>query len=268
MLGRFLVRPKGRTPPPPPIERTPPAPESPKVEPPRTQPPVEERPVEPAEPVPGRLRLLADIRAVQQRLADMLRRIGNLRAGDRAALEGRARAVEQELAHLEREADVAATARQLERLQSRLEQAQQALAAIEADPLVQLGLRGNAIEAIETLERLKEDPLGEVNRRTGHNHYNAARREAAGEVVARRPDGRPFDHIRDLQESYNALDRVRRTLEAEVRNPPDSMTERGLNVLLERYAEAQTLLSRLKGFLDSIGHGPPFPPFHEWPPGA
>lgn len=131
----------------------------------------------------------------------------------------------------------------------------------------ELGLRDDAVQAIERMENIKEDPLGPVNRESGHNHYSAARREAAGEVVARRADGRPYNHIRDLQEAYNGLQRVRRTLEAEISNPPDTMTGRGLDVLLERHAEVQRLLSRLQGFLDQIGHGPPCPPFHEWPPG-
>src|SRR5262249_3810357 len=187
-------------------------------------------------------------------------RINGLVAGDRAALEGRARAVEQELARLQGEADAAGSARQVERLQSRLEQAQQELAAIEADPLLTLGLRAVAIRAIRTLENLKEDPLGEVNRRTGKNHYSAARREAAGEVVARRPDGRPFDHIRNLKEAYNALETVRAALEAETRNPPDSITERGLDVLVERSSKVKALISRLKGFLTVLHSAPHFPP--------
>jgi hypothetical protein len=263
-LGKFLFRPKG--PAAPPEIKPPPEVKPPGVKPPEVKPPEEAPPETPA--VPGKLPLLEGIRAAQQQLADLMRRINGLLAGDRAALDGRARAVEQELARLQAEADAAGSARQVERLQDRLAEAQRELAAIEADPLLTLGLRAVAIRAIETLENLKEDPLGEVNRRTGHNHYSAATREAAGEVVARRADGRPFDHIQDLQQAYNALENARRILEAETRNPPDSMTNRGLDVLVERYSEVQALISRLKGFLDRIGFGPPFPPFHQWPPGA
>jgi len=46
------------------------------------------------------------------------------------------------------------------------------------------------------------------------------------------------------------------------------MTDRGLEVLLNTEGELQRTMSRLKRFLDEIGHSPPFPPFHEWPPGA
>jgi RHS repeat-associated protein len=38
-------------------------------------------------------------------------------------------------------------------------------------------------------------------------HINAALREARGEIVAVRPDGKPFDHINDLRETANGLRR-------------------------------------------------------------
>jgi hypothetical protein len=45
------------------------------------------------------------------------------------------------------------------------------------------------------------------------------------------------------------------------------MTERGMNVLLERLAQVNRMINRLAGFLNEIGHGQ-FPPYHEWPPGS
>jgi hypothetical protein len=63
------------------------------------------------------------------------------------------------------------------------------------------------------------------------------------------------------------LERIRRILRQELRNPPSTLTERGARVLQERHSEVSRLLSRLRGFLDQIGHGK-FPPFHEWPPGS
>jgi hypothetical protein len=130
-----------------------------------------------------------------------------------------------------------------------------------------LGLRQPAVDAIRRLENLKADPVGEVNSQAKHNHYAAARREAAGEVVARRPDGRPFSHISDLQQACDGLRNVQRALDAEVRNPPDTMTERGLDVLLERQREVNVLINRLQGFLNSIGQGS-YQPYHQWPPGS
>jgi hypothetical protein len=130
-----------------------------------------------------------------------------------------------------------------------------------------LGLRPEATEAIKKLENIKVDPLGEINSRSGHNHYAAARREAAGEILARRGDGRPYSHIGDLQQACDGLSNVRAILEREMHRPAATLTERGLEVLLKRYSEVQALQSRLRGFLDSIGHGR-FPPYHEWPPGS
>jgi hypothetical protein len=136
-----------------------------------------------------------------------------------------------------------------------------------APPSRELGLRQPAVDAIRRLENLKADPVGEVNSQAKHNHYAAARREAAGEVVARRPDGRPFSHISDLQQACDGLRNVQRALDAEVRNPPDTMTERGLDVLLERQREVNVLINRLQGFLNSIGQGS-YQPYHQWPPGS
>lgn len=125
-----------------------------------------------------------------------------------------------------------------------------------------------AIEALRSLESVKADPLGEVNSQPNHNHYAAARREARGEVVARRPqDGRPYSHIGDLQQAYRALMKIRAALQREIDRPAATMTERGLETLLLKEAEVERLLNRLGGFLSEIGFGQ-FPPYHSFPPGA
>ncbi|MET8948771.1 polymorphic toxin type 28 domain-containing protein, partial [Streptomyces sp. NPDC004542] len=118
----------------------------------------------------------------------------------------------------------------------------------------ELGLRDAAQKAIARLENIKKDPVGEINSQPNHNHYSAARREARGEVVARKPDGTPFDHITDLTQARNGLNNVRQILEAELRNPPESITERGLEVLKKKRKETIEELDRLNGFLHSIGH--------------
>ena len=130
------------------------------------------------------------------------------------------------------------------------------------------GLSDRAQRAIEKLENIKRDPLGEINSQTNHNHYDAARREARGEVVARKQNGDPFSHISDLQQAYNGLQNVRRDLEAEQNNPPDTITPRGEDVLDRRYRETQNLINDTRDFLTGIGHAPPYPPFHTWPPGS
>lgn len=130
-----------------------------------------------------------------------------------------------------------------------------------------LGLRDHVVDALQSLENIKRNTVGEVNSQPNHNHYSAARREAAGQVVARRPDGRPFSHVRDLQQAYDGLDNVREALEREIARPPVTMTERGLETLIDKYSEVQRLLSRLGGFLGEIGHSR-FPPYHDFPPGT
>jgi len=54
---------------------------------------------------------------------------------------------------------------------------------------------------INFYERRVNNRLNVVNSR----HIDAAVREARGEVVARRPDGKPFDHIKELREARNGL---------------------------------------------------------------
>ncbi|MFC7928409.1 polymorphic toxin type 28 domain-containing protein [Streptomyces cinereoruber] len=89
-----------------------------------------------------------------------------------------------------------------------------------------------------------------------HNHYSAARREAGGEVVARKPDGTPFDHVQDLTQAANGLENVRKALWKEMEKLPDGMTERGLEVLLKKYDETVYHLDRVKGFLHQIKQQP------------
>ncbi|WP_406330416.1 polymorphic toxin type 28 domain-containing protein [Streptomyces sp. NBC_00203] len=119
----------------------------------------------------------------------------------------------------------------------------------------ELGLREAAQKAITKLENIKKDPIGEINSQPNHNHYSAARREARGEVVARKADGTPFDHIKDLTQARNGLDNVRQALETELKNPPASITERGMEVLKKKRKETIEELERLNAFLQSIGHG-------------
>lgn len=259
---------KGRAPVPP--EKPPVPPEQKPPVPSEQKPPVppEQKPPEAPPVVPGKAQLLADIAATRENAAGARQKVNALNAGDRAALDARTAAAEQEIARLQAEADAAPTQRKVDALRERLDKVDAELENIAKNPLIELGLRQQTIDALRTLENVKADPVGEVNQVGSKNHYGAARREAGGEVVARRADGRPFDHIQDLQQGYNALNRVRGVLEQEQRNPPGTMTERGLDTLLKKYSEVQVLQSRLKGFLDSIGHGPPYPPFHEWPPGA
>jgi hypothetical protein len=131
----------------------------------------------------------------------------------------------------------------------------------------ELGLRPEATKAIRSLEKIKSNTVGDINAKDYHNHYSAARKEAAGQVVAQKVSGLPFDHIKDLQQACDGLFNVRDVLNGEANNPPDTMTDRGLDVLLARISEVNRLINRLAGFLNEIGQGS-FPPYHQWPPGS
>jgi hypothetical protein len=126
------------------------------------------------------------------------------------------------------------------------------------------GLSTRAEDAIRKLENVKHDPLGDINKLPNHNHYSAARIEAAGQVVARKADGTAFSHISDLQQAHDALGNVRKVLRQEISQPPPTLTERGAEVLARRDREAIRLQRRTLSFLQSIGHGN-FPPYHKFP---
>ncbi|MFK4071772.1 polymorphic toxin type 28 domain-containing protein [Streptomyces sp. NPDC029674] len=119
----------------------------------------------------------------------------------------------------------------------------------------ELGLRDDAQNAIAKLENIKKDPIGSINSQPNHNHYSAARREARSEVVARKPDGTPFDHISDLKQARNGLEGIRRILTKELQKPPETITPRGREVLSRKRKETIVELERLNRFLNSIGHG-------------
>ena len=118
------------------------------------------------------------------------------------------------------------------------------------------GFSEEANNAIRSLENIKNNVLGDINSQANHNHYSAARREARGEVVARRPDGTPFDHLGELQDAYRGLQNIRRALEREMDRLPATLTDRGIQVLDTKYKEVQEELNRLKNFLTEIGHPP------------
>ncbi|MFI8963405.1 putative T7SS-secreted protein [Streptomyces sp. NPDC053493] len=118
-----------------------------------------------------------------------------------------------------------------------------------------LGLSDEAMGAIQKLENIKADPIGRINSEPNHNHYAAARREANGEVVARKPDGTPFDHVQDLTQAQQGLENVRKILWKEMERLPEGMTERGLEVLLKKHDETVYHLDRVKGFLHQIKNG-------------
>ncbi|CAK7281408.1 polymorphic toxin type 28 domain-containing protein [Streptomyces sp. RM1] len=63
-----------------------------------------------------------------------------------------------------------------------------------------------------------------------------------------------FDHIAELKQARDGLDRIRRVLDREISSPPETLTDRGLEVLITKRKNAIAELDRLNGFLHSIGH--------------
>jgi len=118
------------------------------------------------------------------------------------------------------------------------------------------GLRERAQRNLDKYREIQIDPLGEINSLPNHNHFDAARREAAGQIVAYKPDGTPFDHIGELQDAYRSLVKIRQALADEMKLLPDTLTPRGLELLKTTYPQVQKDLSRLKNFLQKIGHLP------------
>ncbi len=175
---------------------------------------------------------------------------------------------QQELARIRQEIANAESQNRVGRLRERLRELEGEVDALRTQVTGSHGMRRETADALETMEKLKHDPLGDVNSEAGKNHYNASRIEARneplmknGEVVLR-PDGKPYSHIRDLQNAHDALVNVRRAIEFELNNPTESLTNRGADILFERLSEVNRLINRVHGFLSEIGWPPSRP--HRW----
>ncbi|WP_051966807.1 polymorphic toxin type 28 domain-containing protein [Kitasatospora mediocidica] len=128
------------------------------------------------------------------------------------------------------------------------------------------GISEEAQQAITKYHNLMRDPIGEANAQAGHNHYSAARQEAAGIVVARKKDGRPYSHISDLQQARDGMKGVAKTLGRQLIKGGD-LSEEDRSMLAGYVRASNRQAGRLSSFLHGIGHGTT-PPYHEWPPGS
>jgi predicted nucleic acid-binding Zn-ribbon protein len=224
----------------------------------------------------GRLELRTEIQAQQQRVTQMRQNLDAIERVDRE-LTRELRTLQQELAasertlqELETQAREASSQNQLEQLRSRLEQTRNQLDQLSRNSMLgDLGIRTETAKALDTLERLKYDPVGEVNQQANKNHYRAARQEATNQPLKKpdgsiltREDGTPYSHIRDLQNARNALENIRNQLQAENSNPLPTLTERGMETILSRLREVQQLIQQLDSFLNEIGWPASRP--HRW----
>ncbi len=102
-----------------------------------------------------------------------------------------------------------------------------------------------------------EDRIGRRANTLNRRHYQAAAREARGEVVARRPDGRPYDHIADVRQATRALrsDLIRseRLLRSGNLSPESAASLRSASARGQRLLnEAESVLRRI-GRTDCVG---------------
>jgi uncharacterized protein RhaS with RHS repeats len=81
-------------------------------------------------------------------------------------------------------------------------------------------------------------------------HRNAALREARGEVVSRRPDGKPFDHINEIRETANGLRRDIREIDSALGK--SNLSGAARESLEGARARASTLLDRANRTLKRV----------------
>jgi len=176
--------------------------------------------------------------------------------------------IQQEINVLERDIAAAESQNRLSKLEDRLNELRNEIEGLSSEVTGSHGMRRETSNAIERLENLKHDPLGEVNAEPNKNHYNAARIEARNEPLLQngepvlRPDGSPYSHIRDLQNAHDALVNVRTQLELELQDPLPGLSDSGIEILFDRLAETNRLINRVRGFLNEINWPPSRP--HRW----
>ncbi|RDV39146.1 hypothetical protein DV096_00810 [Bradymonadaceae bacterium TMQ3] len=83
------------------------------------------------------------------------------------------------------------------------------------------------------------------------SHLEAVARESRGEVVARRPDGQPFDHIQEVADARQGIGNTIRDVNARLACPGTSVDERAaLEVALSR---ASSIRDNVDNYLRNSG---------------
>jgi RHS repeat-associated protein len=105
-----------------------------------------------------------------------------------------------------------------------------------------------ADKAINSLEGRVNNRSNVVNSR----HINAALREARGEVVARRQDGKPFDHINELREARNGLLKDIQAMKNQYKHELGESQAMRLNNSLGRASKMLDVLNRTLDKVDKL----------------
>ena len=80
-----------------------------------------------------------------------------------------------------------------------------------------------------------------------NGELDAARREAAGEVVARKPDGTPWDHVTELQDAQRGLLNRIAKINRELSN--SSLDDAARKALTDELSQASQLLDLTEEYL-------------------
>lgn len=81
-----------------------------------------------------------------------------------------------------------------------------------------------------------------------NGELDAARREAAGEVVARKADGTPWDHVTELEDAQNGLLNRINSINKQL-SSTKGLSDTTRSGLLKELSEASKLLDKTEGFL-------------------
>ena len=218
-----------------------------------------------------------ELEAVKKKSAELEQRFKDIENADaeyKEATTGRKELLETkgELEAIENDLAEATSNRQVTKINERLEKLKSEIEAIESKAIGEHGLRKSIEADFASIEKIKYDPLGDVNSKSGKNHYDAARKEAKGEpitnaegeiVVKDTETGKPYSHIRDLQSNgYDALVNILERLMKEKDNRLPGRTSQGDLILDAKIREVNKLINRVQGFLNEIGWPPSRP--HKW----
>jgi RHS repeat-associated protein len=98
----------------------------------------------------------------------------------------------------------------------------------------------------ETIDRVRER-LDNLKEHTTNRDLDAARRERQGEVVRRRSDGTPFDHVQEVQNAQNGL--LNRIKDVNKALSQPNLTQEEIDELLALLSELSHLLDLTEGFV-------------------
>ncbi len=202
-------------------------------------PPGKLKPPEPSKPGANR----ADPAKLRQGMAEAERALRDLRRDQQKA------AGQTSLETLKKNA---------EKLLTRLKELEVANEALLRPPtLASEGVSADAAEAFRTVDAKEIDPLGDRHKAgAADRHFDAARREAAGQIVATKgkaTGGKPFSHVRDIQNARNAVFAARQTMINELEHPRPDLTPYGRSKLQEQLNKASQAISEVDQFLAEIG---------------